>query len=298
MDPDETAQEWMALESKKWKAASYLQDWLPPHDCLIVIHWMFEYAQDALLNRSSLYHGLALFHQFCCKNKVEHTRLQIIANTCLWIANKFDLNDIQLDFFNRYNPEADYGDKAKSKKEMLYWDSIILNSLEFEIYYITPMNWLEWYYCQVLDICQSNNNVFTNEKKQLLAQLRSKDYPLIWHRMCFLLDMATMDISFSSVYKPSQLAAAAFCTGLFGLPSNQNTDLDPLLSSILKDNQTIHKRMRIYLQKWWDETEARKQLTNYESIHKTSSFYDWNNIVPILSPHLPTELPDFWKENK
>eukprot|EP00916_Digyalum_oweni_P006179 GHVL01010669.1.p1 GENE.GHVL01010669.1~~GHVL01010669.1.p1 ORF type:complete len:392 (+),score=51.00 GHVL01010669.1:152-1327(+) len=146
----------------------------------ILVDWIVEVHQRFKLKQETLYLAINYLDRFLAKKTISRSKLQLVGTSCLWIACKYE---------EVYQPEIrDFEfitDKACSREDLLDMESVILNTLDFDLCVPSPWRFLERYL------------------KVAGVPLRS----FVHHMAEFFLECTLGDTQFLK-WKASQLAAA------------------------------------------------------------------------------------------
>jgi Cyclin, N-terminal domain len=195
----------------------------------ILCSWLLEWGGEVFFLRETLHRAIQLLDRFfeceyipssntfkshSLKSLTDHHKydnltvnrstLQIIGCACMWIAAKFIEDDPpRLD-------EVSYVIEHASKAEeyqIRQWETIILESLGFQLHTVTCDEWTRFYYSKLLFICRQkevNSPIF----RWLLHTFRQ---PYLWQLIGFYTDLTHLFTSLYLQYVPSILSIGCIC---------------------------------------------------------------------------------------
>ncbi|CAD8121828.1 unnamed protein product [Paramecium sonneborni] len=152
----------------------------------ILIDWIEEVHMKFKLSPNSLYLAINLIDRYLSFNIVKRNKLQLVGVASLFISSKFE---------EIYPPNIkDFVyvcDRAYTKEEILQMEGFILNTVNFQLNYTSPLRFLEFTVIENTQI--EDNKVFQTQQFQLSS---------------YILEIALHSYE-SLQYLPSQLAQSA-----------------------------------------------------------------------------------------
>lgn len=110
---------------------------ISPKMRFILIEWIIKIHKSLNMNFSSLFLAIFILEKYSLKNLVKKNKYQLIGLGCLLIASKYE------EIYPR--KIKDYiliCDNAFSKKEIIESEQMILSFLKFDLFFISPLNFL------------------------------------------------------------------------------------------------------------------------------------------------------------
>ncbi|EDO15606.1 hypothetical protein Kpol_1006p2 [Vanderwaltozyma polyspora DSM 70294] len=103
----------------------------------ILVNWMIKIHNKFGLLPETLYLAINLMDRFLCKELVQLDKLQLVGTSCLFIASKYE--EVYSPSIKHFASETD---GACSEDEIKEGEKFILKTLEFNLNYPNPMNFL------------------------------------------------------------------------------------------------------------------------------------------------------------
>lgn len=154
----------------------------------ILIDWLVEVAEEYKLKGETLYLAVNYIDRFLAKLPVQRGKLQLVGITCMLIAAKYE---------EIYAPAVDefvyISDNTYTRDEVLKMESVVLNSLGFELTVASIQNFLSRY-LKAGQLLSEDRTKRSNEElfAEYIAELTLQEYRFIR-------------------YTPSMIAASAVC---------------------------------------------------------------------------------------
>lgn len=189
---------------------------LQPFMRTTLLDWLNEVCQAYSLTRQTYYLALDFFDRYLSKNSdIQKKFLQLLGITCLFIAAK-----IEEIFPPKLSRFAFVCDGACDESEILQKELVVLSTLKWELFPMTPISWLNVYIQIYSSLDKENFN------KQVGESFLLPDFqPKLFVQIAHLIDLSTLDAG-SLAFPYSVIAASALfhftnedvvlqCTGLF-----------------------------------------------------------------------------------
>jgi hypothetical protein len=186
----------------------------------IILDWLFEvlYIACKSINSETIYLTKRYFDEYLCLKKIDKDELQLLGCVCAWIATKFnEVTYIGIDDFIYLS------DDSFEENDMIRLEKHVLNTLKFNIYYVTETTFLGIYNEILVSKQLQENNSLTDSQIHTIKQLS--------HLFCDL----TIIESVFLVYPPSIIAFSSFILAL------DHLELSSYGHEIISDIQTIDK---------------------------------------------------------
>ena len=104
----------------------------------ILIDWLVDVHQSFNLKEQTLYLALAYLNEYASQNEITKHEYQLVGVSCLWIASKYE--EI---YPPRMKSYVQVTDSCYSIEELKAMEGRILNSLNFNLNHVTPLQILE-----------------------------------------------------------------------------------------------------------------------------------------------------------
>lgn len=158
----------------------------------ILAKWMYEVTEEQKCDASVFPLSLNLLDRFLCIVRVKKSQYQMLGAVCMLIASK-----IRHTFpMDAYIASA-YTDHSVSSEEILCWESVIINKLNWDVCGIVSIDFLD----------------------PIIYQLKFKEEirQIILKQTIFYIVLAAMDYSFMR-YSPSTIAVISIASAISKLP--------------------------------------------------------------------------------
>merc|ERR1711892_803530 len=124
----------------------------------IVIDWMFEVCEDQSYDSEVFCLAVNYVDRFLCELQITKDQFQLTAAVCLLLSSKFS----QVIPFS-LEQLVTYTDNSVTPEEMISWELLVLNTLQWEMTVITPLT-------ATRTLCSQTENM-TESKKFFSEQL-------------------------------------------------------------------------------------------------------------------------------
>jgi len=149
----------------------------------ILVNWLNEVVDDFQLNKHTLFLAIELVDRVLESQVICKSKLQLVGITCLFIAAKYE--EVSVPPMQNF---VDITNSSYSCNELLNSERQILTALNFQLSYVTILNFLNW----------------------LISAYKINDIRVL-HCAHYLAEIVVAKYYFRLKYRPSKLAAAIIC---------------------------------------------------------------------------------------